>query len=50
MSMFEGLDEQIKHDEQQDTTKTQRTLKWVIVGVLSVLFFGGLYMGLRMLQ
>jgi len=47
--MFESLDEQMKHHDAAETTKTQRLLKWLVVLVLSVLIFGGLYLGLRML-
>lgn len=48
--MFESLDDHMKHDDQQETTKAQRALKWVVVGVVSVLLFGGLYMGVRLLR
>ncbi len=48
--MFESLDEQMKHDEDVATTPKERFLKWVVVGVLSVLLFGGLYMGVRLLE
>lgn len=45
--MFEGLDEQIKHDDQMETTPRERLMKWVIVGVVAVAIFGGLYFGLQ---
>lgn len=48
--MFESLDDQIKHDEQEGTTRTRRAIKWIIVTALSVLVFGGLYMGVRLLH
>lgn len=47
--MFESLDEQMKHDDDEVTTPRERYLKWLLVGVVSVLLFGGLYMGVRLL-
>lgn len=48
--MFDSLDEQIKHDEQEMTTPKERALKWVAVAVLAVLVFGGLSLAVRMLE
>ena len=48
--MFESLDEQMKHDDDETTTPRERVLKWVLVGIVSVLLFGGLYMGVRLLE
>jgi hypothetical protein len=48
--MFESLDDQIKHDVQEQSTSQQRMLKWLIVAVVSILFFGGLDFGLRYIQ
>jgi len=45
--MFESLDDQMKHDD--TATPKERILKWVLVGIVSVLLFGGLYMGVRLL-
>lgn len=45
--MFEGLDEQIKHDDQLSTTPKERVIKWVVGGVIAVAIFGGLYFGLQ---
>jgi lipid-A-disaccharide synthase-like uncharacterized protein len=47
--MFESLDDQMKHDQQETTTKKEQVVKWALVGVISVLIFGGLYMGVRLL-
>lgn len=47
--MFETLDERMKHDEDEVTSKKERLLKWVLVGVVSLALFGGLYMGVRLL-
>jgi lipid-A-disaccharide synthase-like uncharacterized protein len=48
--MFESLDDTMKHDEEQVTTRKERILKWVLVGVISLVLFGGLYMGVRLLE
>ncbi len=48
--MFETLDDRMKHDEQETTTPKERMLKWVLVGIVSVILFGGLYMGVRLLE
>jgi hypothetical protein len=48
--MFETLDDRMKHDEAAETTPKERAMKWVLVGIVSVLLFAGLYMGVRMLE
>ena len=48
--MFESLDEQIKHDLDAQTTKKQRMLLWLAVAVASIILFGGLYYGVRMIE
>ena len=48
--MFDSLDEQMKHDVEETTTKRQRILQWVLVALTSILLFGGLYMGVRLLE
>jgi hypothetical protein len=47
--MFETLDDQIKQDNDAANTKTERMLRWVLVLVISLLVFGGLYLGVRSL-
>lgn len=47
--MFEGLDEQMKQDEQAASTPTQRMLPWAIGIVATVLVLGGLYAAVRMM-
>ena len=46
--MFDSLADQMKHDEQEVTSNKQRVLQYTVIGVLSVLVFVGLYMGIRM--
>ena len=48
--MFDSLDEQIKHDDRESTTPKERILVWLSVAVVSVVVFGGLYMGIRLLD
>lgn len=48
--MFESLDDRMKHDDQEVTTPRERLLKWVVVGVISVIVFGGLWMGVQMME
>lgn len=48
--MFEGLDEQIKHDDLIETTPRERLMKWIIGAVIAIAVFGGLYLGLHFLQ
>jgi len=48
--MFESLDDQMKHDEQETVSPRERIMKWVLTGVVAVLLFGGLYMGVRLLE
>jgi hypothetical protein len=48
--MFESLDEQIKHDIEASSTKKQRMLLWIGVAIASVILFGGLYFGVRLIE
>lgn len=48
--MFDSLDEQIKHDAHAASSTRERVLVWLSVAVVSVVVFGGLYMGVRLLD
>jgi hypothetical protein len=48
--MFETLDDRIKQDEMEVSTPRERLLKWVLVGVVSVMLFGGLYLGVSLME
>jgi len=48
--MFESLADQIKHDNQEQHTTKERVLEFSAIAVLSVLAFGGLYIGLHLLH
>lgn len=47
--MFDSLADQMKKDDQATTTNTKRVMLWVGVLAVSVVVFGGLYFGVRML-
>jgi Ni,Fe-hydrogenase I cytochrome b subunit len=48
--MFDSLADRIRKDQHKEVNPTERIVRWVVVAVVSVLVFGGLYMGIRMLQ
>lgn len=47
--MFDSLDDQIKEDDKAASSPKERLLMWAFVAVVSVLLFGGLYFGVRVL-
>ena len=48
--MFESLDEQMKHDDAETSTPKERMLKYLLIGVVSIVLFAGLFMGVRLLD
>ena len=48
--MFDSLADRIRQDEHNEVNNTERIVRWVAVLVISVLLFGGLYFGVRMLE
>ena len=48
--MFDSLSDRMKADEHEAVNNTERVVRWIAVVVLSVLLFGGLYFGVRMLE
>ena len=48
--MFDSLDEQMKKDDERASTKSERMMKWAAVAVTSLLVFGGLYLGVSMVE
>jgi len=48
--MFDSLSDQMKHDDAETTKTSERVIVWLAVAVISVLLFGGLYFGIRMLE
>ena len=48
--MFDSLSDRIKADEHIAVNNTERVIRWAVVLVLSILLFGGLYFGVRLLE
>jgi hypothetical protein len=48
--MFDSLADRIREDEQKSVPKMERYLRWGAVALLSILVFGGLYIGVQFLQ
>lgn len=46
--MFDSLDEQMKKDTDKESTPRQRMLLWLVIIVASILLFGGLYLGVKL--
>jgi hypothetical protein len=49
-AMFDSLDEQMKKDMNKETSPRQRMLMWVVIVLASILIFGGLYFGVRLIS
>ena len=47
--MFDILEDQIKKDEERETTKQSRMLQRAIIALLSVVLFGALYVGIHLI-
>ena len=45
--MFDSLTDRIREDEHKEVGQTERIVRWVIMGVVSVVLFGGLYYAVR---
>lgn len=48
--MFDSLQEKIKHDDAAEISPRERVVKGVVIIVLSIVLFGGLYFAIRMLE
>ncbi len=48
--MFDSLDDEIKRDEKATSTPGQRWLRYATVLLASIILFGGLYAGIRLLD
>ena len=48
--MFDTLDDQVKRDMERETTSTERWIRYAAVAVTSVLLFGGLYLGVSLVD
>ena len=45
--MFDSLADQMKADEQQQSTSRERAVRYTVVAILSVVLFAGLYFVVR---
>jgi hypothetical protein len=45
--MFDSLADRIRHDEREQTNGRERAIRWMVISVLSVLLFLGLYAAVR---
>jgi len=48
--MFDSLADRMREDEQKSVPKMERYIRWGAVALLSVLVFGGLYLGVSFLN
>jgi hypothetical protein len=48
--MFDSLADRIREDEHKEVNNRERIIRYLAIVVLSVLLFGGLYYGVRMLE
>ncbi len=48
--MFDSLADRIREDEQSQVNKSEKIIRYLIILVVSVLLFGGLYYGVKMLD
>jgi len=47
--MFDSLDETMKKDAKESSSNSERMMLWLAVLTASVLVFGGLYFGVKVL-
>ena len=48
--MFDSLADRIREDDHLAVNNTERYLRWAAVIVISVVLFGGLFLGVRLLE
>ena len=48
--MFDSLSDQMKRDLDQQMPKSQRYMEYALVAVVSVVIFGGLWLGIHYLH
>jgi hypothetical protein len=48
--MFESLDDQMKHDDKEAKAPKEEVIKWLAIAVLSLVVFGGVFFGVRLLE
>lgn len=45
--MFDSIDDRIKQDAKDASSKKERVMVWLGVALLSIVLFGGLYLSVR---
>jgi hypothetical protein len=48
--MFDSLADRIRQDDREVMNNTERYIRWAVVLLISVVLFGGLYLGVRFLE
>ena len=48
--MFDSLDDQIRLDEHKAVSNKERMMRYALILLITVVVFGGLYLGFTMLQ
>jgi hypothetical protein len=48
--MFESLADRIKEDTAKDENPKEKMIRWLVIAAVSLVVFGGLFIGGRMLQ
>lgn len=48
--MFDSLADRIRQDEHAEVPNSERIVRYLVILVVSILLFGGLYYGVKMLD
>lgn len=48
--MFDSLDDQIRIDEHKMTSNKERAFRFVLVLIITVVVFGGIYFGVHLME
>ena len=48
--MLDSLADRIREDDYRELNNTERYIRWAAVLVISVVLFGGLYIGVQLLE
>jgi hypothetical protein len=48
--MFDSLADRIREDEHKEVNNRERIIRYLAIAILSVLLFGGLYFGVRLME
>ena len=48
--MFDSLSDRIRQDEQVESPRLERFLRWGLVAIISITLFGGLYLIVQRLE